>query len=64
MTGMVKFLSLLEGVRMDFDDKTAVIVCATALALALIFTGNEAAANITSAIVTGLFGVAVGRQSK
>ena len=43
------------------DDKIVVIICATALAITLIVTNSPNASEITSAIITGLFGVAVGR---
>lgn len=47
---------------MDIDDKITVIVCVTAIALSLIWTRSDMAAAITSNIISGLFGVAVGRQ--
>jgi len=48
---------------LDFDDKDLVIVCSTIIALGCMFKmGNPE--SILTAIVAGLFGVAVGRKLK
>ena len=43
------------------DDKTLVVVCATVIAIVCIFAMPDQAQNIVGNVVTGLFGVAVGK---
>lgn len=45
-----------------FDDKDLVIICATIIALASMWMMKDA--TIISNVVTGLFGVAIGKQLK
>jgi len=48
----------------DFDDKDLVILAVTIIALYAMFCYGMASQNIVTAIVSGLFGVAVGRTTK
>jgi len=50
----------------NFDDKTLVIMAALLICLAVIFAPSLSAdkSTIVSSIITGLFGVAIGRASK
>lgn len=45
------------------DDKILVILCATAIGLtAMFFYSPESSTTIVSSVVTGLFGVAIGKS--
>jgi hypothetical protein len=53
----------MENLKDFVDDKTVVILCVTLLGLCAFFSMSDPEALITQ-IVTGLFGVAVGRGMK
>jgi len=48
----------------DFDDKDLVIICATLIAIISIFGIAEDPSTIVTSVVSGLFGVAVGKSVK
>lgn len=48
----------------DFDDKDLTIVATLVLGLFAMFCLGEEAGNIVGQIVTGMFGVAVGKNMK
>lgn len=45
------------------DDKTQVILCVTLLGVLAMFAYGDAGTNLLDNIITGLFGVAVGRAT-
>ena len=59
---MNSFLQAVDMVKAD--DKIIAFVCATAIVITLILTNNDQAASITSNVITGMFGAAVGRATK